>query len=136
MKVKKHTLLLIACIIWLIAGVNILRIGIISYQGYTTLINFVISFIVFLIFWMMVFYKLTQKHTTRIHAYEIEKQFVLNFFDLKSFLIMAFMMIFGISIRTFNLMPEQFIAVFYTGLGTALSMAGALFGWNYIKVKI
>lgn len=49
---------------------------------------------------------------------------------------MVFMMIFGISIRAFNLMPEQFIAVFYTGLRLALSMARALFGWNYIKVKV
>lgn len=60
MKVKKHTLLLIACIVWSIAGVNILRIGIISYQDYTTLMNIVLSFIVFMIFWFMVFSKLTK----------------------------------------------------------------------------
>lgn len=134
-KVKKHNLLLIASFVWLIAGFNILRIGIETYNGYTTLLNFSLSTIIFLMFWFMVFYKLTKKHTRRIHNYEIEEQFFLKFFDVKSFIIMAFMMALGIVIRTFSLMPDEWIAIFYTGLGAALSMAGALFGRNYFKYK-
>lgn len=133
MKVKKHNLLLIASIVWLIAGFNILKIGIETYVGYTKLLNFFLSIIVFIIFWFAIFYKLTKKHTHRIHSYEIEKQFFLNFFDLKSFIIMAFMIIFGITIRTFNLLPDRFIAIFYTGLGAALFLAGIIFGLNYYK---
>ncbi len=34
MKVKKRTLLLIACLVWGIAGFNILRIGILAYRPY------------------------------------------------------------------------------------------------------
>ena len=78
MKVKKHNLLLIASIVWLIAGFNILKIGIETYVGYTKLLNFFLSIIVFIIFWFAIFYKLTKKHTHRIHSYEIEKQFFLN----------------------------------------------------------
>lgn len=33
MKVKKRTLLILASIVWLIAGFNIIRIGILSYTG-------------------------------------------------------------------------------------------------------
>ncbi|WP_270845015.1 hypothetical protein [Thomasclavelia ramosa] len=51
MKVKKHNLLLIASIVWLIAGFNILKIGIETYVGYTKLLNFFLSIIVFIIFW-------------------------------------------------------------------------------------
>lgn len=40
---------------------------------------------------------------------------------------MFFMMTFGIVIRTQHLLPNQFIAVFYTGLGTALLLAGIIF---------
>lgn len=120
MKVKKENLLIIASLVWLAAGFNILRIGIKSYTGYVTILNLFLSAVVFLIFWFMVFYKLTVKHTDRIQKYEEELQFFLKFFDIKSFCIMAFMMIFGISIRSFNLAPDVFIAVFYTGLGTAL----------------
>lgn len=132
MKVKKYNLLVIASIVWLFAGFNILRIGIQTYVNYLSLFNFAISILIFLIFWSMVFYKLTVKHTDRINNYENEKQFFLNFFDLKSFIIMAFMITFGITIRTFNLLPDKFIAIFYTGLGSALFMAGILFGRNYL----
>lgn len=50
MKVKKRTLLLIACIVWSIAGFNVLRIGIWAYPPYLSIINFLLSIIVFLFF--------------------------------------------------------------------------------------
>jgi hypothetical protein len=37
MKVKRNTLLLIACLVWGSAGFNILRIDIPAYSGYVTL---------------------------------------------------------------------------------------------------
>lgn len=135
MKIKKRTLLLLAAIVWMIAGFNILRIGIETYAAYKSVINFILSLFVFLFFWFMIFYKLTVKHTDRIQNYQEERQFFLNFFDLKSFLIMAFMITFGITIRTFHLLPDRFIAVFYTGLGAALFLAGITFGRNYIFFK-
>lgn len=134
MKVKKHHLLFLACVVWMIAGFNVLKIGAEAYKPYQTMLNYSLSILVFLVFWFMVFYKLTVKHTTRIQGYEEEKQLFYKFFDLKSFLIMAFMISFGIIIRTFRLLPERFIAVFYTGLGAALFLAGVLFGRNYLSV--
>lgn len=35
------------------------------------------------------------------------------------------------SLRASGFAPERFIAVFYTGLGASLLMAGLLFGRNY-----
>ena len=81
----------------------------------------------------MVFGRLVTKHTRRIRAYEQERLFFLHFFDTKSFLIMAFMMTGGILIRSLSLFPESVIAVFYTGLGSALLLAGVLFGKNYLQ---
>ena len=40
---------------------------------------------------------------------------------------MAFMMTMGISLRKFSLVPIDFIAFFYTGLGASLLLAGILF---------
>ena len=90
MKIKKQNLLLLASLVWMIAGFNVLRIGIETYAEYQTVINYIVTIIVFLLFWFMVFYKLTNKHTIRIQGYEEEKQLFYKFFDLKSFLIMAF----------------------------------------------
>lgn len=132
MKVKKNMLLLIACLVWGAAGFNILRIGLSAYANFLQPLNFVLSLLVFAIFQFLIFGKLVKKHTQRILAYK-EKQFFLKFFDVKSFIIMAFMMTFGIALRASNLAPEQFIAVFYTGLGAALFLAGLLFGYQFAK---
>ena len=133
MKVSKNTLLLIACLVWCFAGFNILKIGIIAYSNFLSAINFALSLAVFAIFQVFIFGKLVKKHTARINAYKENKQFFLNFFDIKSFIIMAFMMTFGILLRASNIAPEQFIAVFYTGLGSALTLAGLLFGYQFAK---
>ena len=135
MKVRKITLLLIACLVWGAAGINILRIGLLAYPPYVSLLNGVLSLAVFGVFQYFVFGPLVKKHTRRITGYEEERQFFLKFFDGKSFAIMAFMMTFGILLRTTGLGPDRFIAVFYTGLGASLLLAGLLFGRNYLRQR-
>lgn len=135
MKVKKNTLLLIACLVWGIAGFNVLRIGLLAYMGHLSLLNLLLSLLVFTVFQLFIFGKLVQKHTQRIQNYQEPRQFFLKFFDVKSFIIMAVMMSGGIAVRALNLAPERFIAVFYTGLGASLLLAGILFGVQYFKVK-
>ena len=46
---------------------------------------------------------------------------------------MAFMMTLGITLRRFGGLPEFFFAFFYTGLGTALSVAGIRFLIRCVK---
>lgn len=134
--VRNRTLLLIAGIVWMIAGFNVARIGFIAYVGNLSVFNLLCSSAIFAIFWFMIFSRLVIKHTKRIKEYTTKKQYFWNFFDLKSFCIMAFMITFGIIIRVFKLMPDVFIAVFYTGLGLALTLAGIKFSINYIQYDI
>ncbi len=131
MKVKRNTLLLLACLVWSAAGVNILRIGLIAYPSYRSALNFLLSALVFVVFQKFIFGKLVKKHTARICSYEEERQFFLKFFDGKAFAVMAVMMTGGIGLRVSGLAPERFIAVFYTGLGASLLLAGVLFGRNF-----
>lgn len=135
MKVKKKTLLLIACAVWSLAGFNILRIGILSYPPYISVMNILLSIVVFTVFQYFIFGRLVKKHTDRIQNYEEERHFFMKFFDVKSFIIMAIMMSGGIYLRASSLAPERFIAVFYTGLGSSLLLAGILFGKNFLQYK-
>lgn len=135
MKVKKKTLLLIACAVWSLAGFNILRIGILSYPPYLSVMNILLSIVVFTVFQYFIFGRLVKKHTDRIQNYEEERHFFMKFFDVKSFIIMAIMMSGGIYLRASSLAPERFIAVFYTGLGSSLLLAGILFGKNFLQYK-
>lgn len=132
MKVKKQYLLLIACLVWSIAGVNIVRIGFEAYGRYLTMFNIFLSAVVFAIFQFFIFGRLVKKHTKRINAYK-ERQWFIKFFDVKSFIIMAVMMTGGIWLRVSGVAPERFIAIFYSGLGGALLLAGILFGVHFFK---
>lgn len=132
MKVKKQYLLLLACLVWTIAGANIVRIGFEAYPGYISALNIFLSAVVFAVFQFFVFGRLVRKHTKRIIAYE-EPQWFIKFFDLRSFIIMAVMMTGGIWLRASGAAPEVFIAVFYSGLGAALLLAGILFGAHFLK---
>ena len=129
--VKKRTLLLIAGIVWFIAGFNIVRLGLLSYfliqsHWYT----YVSSVIIFLLFGMM-FFKMSIKHTKRIVSYEDYRPFW-HFFDLKAYIIMAFMMSMGIGFMMLGIFSNIFVAYFYSGLGSALLLAGVLFIRNYL----
>lgn len=72
--VKNNTLLLIACIVWSAAGFNVLRLGIIEYPPYLSIINFLLSAAVFTVFQIFIFGRLVKKHTKRIDGYGDEKQ--------------------------------------------------------------
>ena len=125
--VKKRTLLAIAGSVWLIAGFNVARLGVIAYMNATFVFWFpLVSLTVFAAFGMM-FFKMSKKHYRRIRSYPEPTRPIWNFFDIKAYCIMAFMMSGGIWLRNSGLVPEEFIAVFYTGLGCALTGAGVLF---------
>ena len=130
MKVNRTTLLLIAGIVWCIAGINILRIGIVTYPPYIGIVQLVLSVLIFVAF-MMMFRRIVIRHRKRIlHLPEERVPFWL-FFDKKSYILMIFMMGLGIALRSTGIAPDIFIAVFYTGLGAALTVAGILFIRTY-----
>lgn len=98
MKVKRNTLLLLACLVWGAAGFNILRIGLAAYPAYRSALNFLLSILVFSVFQIFIFGRLVKKHSARIGAYLEERHFFWKFFDGKSFAIMAVMMTGGIGL--------------------------------------
>lgn len=134
-KVKKRTLLIIAGVVWLIAGFNVARLGILSYlEIEQKWYWYILSVVIFALFGMM-FYRMSQKHTKRILSYKEERQPFWRFFDLKAYIIMIIMMGGGIGLRAAGVFPNWFVAFFYTGLGCALALAGVLFIKNYIMTR-
>lgn len=132
--VKNRTLLAVAGCVWMLAGFNVARLGILSYRKISSVLvmHILLSIIVFVAFGLM-FYKMSIKHTKRIKGYKEEFRPIWHFFDIKAYCIMAFMMGGGIWLRSSGLVPDIFIAVFYTGLGCALTLAGILFWVMYFR---
>lgn len=134
MRISTEKLLLVAGLVWIIAGANIAFIGV------GTLVRdnvvwwiLVGTFVVFVPFHAFVFQKLVKKHTERIRGFEEDKKHILHFFDKKGYIIMAIMMGGGIGLRASGILPGWFIAFFYTGLGAALALAGVTFIISYLR---
>lgn len=114
--------------IWLVAGINVVRLGLISWErvGETSAWMIVGCILTFIAFGMM-FLKMVFKNLKRISQIPKEKRHLWHCMPLKSFLIMVFMIALGITLRSIPAVPQSFIAFFYVGLGTALSLAGVAY---------
>lgn len=129
LKISKRHLFSLAGILWLFAGFQIVRIGVITIPAQHLPVACIGggALIIFIVFFRMVFLKMVKKHTLRIRSMINEKQPFYLFFDKKSYIIMFCMMSGGILLRSFHILPEFFIAFFYTGLGAALFICGILY---------
>lgn len=134
--VSRNTLLITAGVVWLIAGANILRIGIGCWLGttYYWVYKFLEAAAVFIVFAGFIFNRLFLKHTERI-TQKKEKNCPFAFFDAKGWIMMTAMMTLGIVIRRQALLPDIFIAIFYTGLSLALMITGVRFLFFWWKNK-
>ena len=128
--IKKNQLIAVAGVVWLLAGLNVAVLGVraaIDMRGVAAIVFLALAggaIAIFCAFHPM-FSKLVQKNIQRIADLEGERHHVVRFFDRKSYLMMAFMMSMGIGMRAAGVFPDWFIAFFYTGLGLALTLAGA-----------
>lgn len=126
--IRKHILFLIAGLVWFFAGINILRIGVLTWMEQQKHLLYITlgAVFIFIFFFFVIFKPLFYKHTARIRQKK-EKSCMFSFFDVKGWVMMIFMISLGITIRHFQLLPPAFIAAFYTGLSTALIATGILF---------
>ena len=125
---KTKSLTLIAGTIWLLAGFNVCRIGVVSWMDLeTTSVLMVVGSIVTLLFFSTMFVKMLFKNVRRIRRIEVDKRRLWHMMPVKSYAIMAFMITFGILLRNCPAIPSAFIASFYVGLGSALMVSGTVY---------
>ena len=128
--IKKNQLIAVAGVVWLLAGLNVAVLGVraaIGMRGGAAIVLGAIAggaVAAFCGFHSM-FSKLVKKNSQRIYKLEGERHNPFRFFDRRGYIMMAIMMSMGIGMRAAGFFPEWFIAFFYTGLGLALSLAGA-----------
>lgn len=129
LKVEKRILFFFAAAIWIFAGFRVFSIGIgdVNINGGTWTLAIVFATIVFFMFYNFIFSKMYIKHSKRIINSQLEKHFFLGFFDIKGYIIMAFMITLGIVVRSSGIFNPIYVGGFYIGLGFALFIAGVLF---------
>ena len=138
LSINKNYLILIAGVVWIVAGSMVLKIGLPLFLELTPKNKWLpyLGIIVFLVFYFFIFSKLVNKHVARIRMNPAEKMPFWHFFDLPSYIIMLVMMSGGIVLRVDHLIPEKFIAFFYSGLGFALFCCGARFVIAFFQKKV
>jgi len=120
-RVSKRVLLLVAGVVW---GFASCRVFLVFLQDIklipSPLPALLIGFAIYLPFFSFVFFKVLRKHCRRIINKSKEWNCIFSFFDLKSYLIMAFMITLGILSRHFLSLPPLFMASFFFGLSFSL----------------
>ncbi|MCQ2139860.1 MAG: hypothetical protein MJZ09_05755 [Bacteroidales bacterium] len=124
-----------AGVIWLAAGVNVVRMGVLTWAdlGWSCSAGMIIGLVLTFMAFGAMFFKLSQKNVKRIHAMPAEQRKFYNFMTLKSYLIMIFMISLGVYLRHNPAVPRSFISFFYVGLGSALSLAGIVYFVSLFK---
>ena len=149
LKMKKENLITVAGVVWLLAGANVALIGARAAVEMNGAAVGVVGALVagaiaaFFAFHAM-FGTIVLTNAQRIRGLDADRLNFLRFLDLKGYLIMAFMMSFGFGLHLSGLVPGWFFAFFYTGLGSALALAGASFllhrafgeGWTFHAQRV
>lgn len=128
-KVRKVHLLAINGLMWTAIGTKISMTGVSQYLKTPPgklwwMVP--LSVLVFAAFYMM-FTGIVRKYSERIHSLPGPEESIFKTFSLKGYLIIAFMITLGISLKHIPGIPDPFFAWFYLGLGPGLLSAGIRF---------
>ena len=128
LKIPTRHLILVNGLLWSAIGIKILLTGI-SYYLQLPEIHcwyYLLSLLVFAGFYVM-FTGIVRKYAERIEAMPEPKTSIFKTFSVKGYIIIAFMITLGITLKRIPQMPDSFIAWFYCGLGPGLLSAGIRF---------
>jgi hypothetical protein len=134
MKVRAAQLLLVICVLWLVAGLNVLIIGIGEMLGHHDWWVFLGALAVFVVFATFIFPPVIKRYTKRVAEMGNELRRIGEALDAKGYLTVLVMMGVGIALRVSGIASDWFIALFYSGLGTALILAALGFLHNHFAL--
>ena len=128
-KVRKIHLLAVNGLLWMAIGTKIAVTGGVNYlKAAPGKLGWMIpsSLLVFAAFYLM-FTGIVRKYSERIQALPGPTEPIYKTFSLKGYLIIAFMITLGITLKYVPGIPQSFFAWFYLGLGAGLLSAGVRF---------
>lgn len=132
-RVPKNYLLLIAALVWTFAG------GMLLFRGYIFSLAFpdnmalkiIGCMIIGIVFFILLFQKISRKHVNRILNLPIDHPCLFSFFNLKSYLMMAFMISGGIMLRKSGIISPEYLALIYMTMGIPLLVSSGRFYYTF-----
>ena len=135
--VDRSILVLIAGLVWAMVGLMLSRLAILWWERYTGsfLVLFVIiGMILGIVKGYYVFSRIVKKNIDRIARME-GNGFILAFIPWKTYLLIAGMMILGITLRHSTL-PKQYLAILYLGVGLAMILSSLQYFRNVVRGEL
>ena len=133
LKVPTKALLLVAALVWLVAGSFVTSVGIKAAEEPWSQ-TMAIGFVVVYVFFSFMFIMICRKHTRRICGYGDALMNIGKFLDPPAYIILIVMIGIGASVRISGLCPSFIIAFFYSGLGMALITAAIVYIVTYVAL--
>jgi len=100
------------------------------------IVRIIVSIVCGTLFYLMLFSKISAKHTQRIINLKIEKPCMFSFFNFKAYIMMVIMISGGILLRRSGIIQPLYLSVIYTTMGIPLLLSSVRFynyGFNYKK---
>ena len=135
-RVPRTWLLFIAAVVWTIAG------GILLLRGYLystvkpehLFLRTAACVLGGLVFYALMFDKISKKHVSRISNLRLEKPCAFSFFNLRSYMLMTIMITAGITLRKSGVMAPQNLALIYVTMGIPLLMSSFRFYSTFFRI--
>lgn len=137
-KIQRSYLLLVAALAWTFAGSMLLWRGFTLNQvlPHYWWIEVVLSVLSGLVFFQLLFNRISKKHVQRIQSMREEKPSAFAFFNLKSYLMMFSMIAMGITLRKTGIVAAEYLAVMYITMGIPLLMSSIRFYASFVQTTI
>mgnify|MGYP006869356618 CR=1 FL=1 len=134
-RVSKRYLLLVAALVWTLAG------GILLLRGFTSnhiqenhwSVKLVFCVVGGLLFYRLMFDRISSKHVNRIKFMETEHPVIFSFFNLKSYLMMFSMITLGITLRLSGVVSSAHLAMVYVTMGIPLLLSSFRFYYTFFN---
>ena len=136
-KATKRILLFMAAFVWTFAGSMLLYKGFLMSHDVKNylMVKVLLSSVGGLLFFMFMFDKLSLKHTRRIIYMENDKPCLFSFFNLRSYILMVFMITGGVLIRTSGILSSEYLIIIYITMGIPLFLSAVRFYYYGIFYK-
>ena len=135
---SKRNLLYIAAIVWTFAGGMLFTRGIfmMGIDNDFLLTRIGLSLVGGALFYVILFSRISKKHVLRIIHLTNDRPCIFSFFNLRSYMMMIFMISFGIFLRKYGIVPPFYLSILYVTMGIPLFVSSLLFYYSGINYQL
>jgi len=100
------------------------------------LTEILIGVILGILFYLVLFARISKKHITRITLITVDNPCFFSFFNFRSYIMMAIMITSGILLRKMDIIDHEILYTFYLTMGVPLLVSAFRFFYGFKKNKM